>query len=142
MLMNKLCFNKPLLLSLITAFIFLQWSATHIHLSGEHQHDGDHHQHTATAHQHQFANHHTDNLDPATDVLSHSDTNKVIELEQVCTQFHGKLAAQLAFIQPASWDIFEPHVLSSSLVSSYEFDSYQIYHQYTSIRLRAPPVIS
>lgn len=140
--MRKLCFNKPLLFSLITAFLFLQWSATHIHLASEHEHDGGQHQHAVTAHQHQSASHHTDAIDVAGDTLSHSDNNKVVELEHVCTQFHGKLGEQNAVILSTAWNSFESQIASNCLVTPYQQDTYQTYHQYTSIRLRAPPVVS
>ena len=142
MLMRKLCFNKPLLFSVITAFLFLQWSATHIHLAGEHEHDGGQHQHAVTAHQHQLASHHTDAIDVAGDTLSHVDTSKVIELEHVCNQFHGNLGELFAVIPTAAWNSFESQIASNRLVTPYQQDTYQTYHQYTSIRLRAPPVIS
>lgn len=139
--MNKLCFNKTLLLTLITAFIFLQWSATHIHLSGEHQHNGDQHQHDVTAHQHQLENHHTDNIDLTADTLSHSDGNKVVELEQVCTQFHGKIAEDYVITPSAPYIAYQPSA-SATLFKPYRAESYQSYYQYSSIRLRAPPSFS
>lgn len=144
MLMRKLCFNKPLLFSLITAFLFLQWSATHIHLAGEHEHDGGQHQHTVTAHQHQLASYHADTIDVADDTLSHIDSNKVVELEleHVCNQYHGKLSEQFAVIPSGSWDSFERQISSKSIVTPYQQDIYQSYHQYTFIRLRAPPIVS
>lgn len=140
--MNKLCFNKPLLFSLITAFLFLQWSATHIHLAGEHEHNGDQHQHVVTIHQHQLANEHADTIDAATDTLSHADGKNVVEIEQVCTQFHGNLGEQFALIPSLSWNISGQYISSAKLFKPYKLDKYQTYHQYTSIRLRAPPVIS
>lgn len=140
--MNKLCFNKALLLTLITAFIFSQWSATHIHLSSEHQHDGNQHKHAVTAHQHTLDNHHTDNIDPITNTLSHSDSSKIIELEQICTQFHGKLGDHQVITAAGSWNISTQVSCSTTLVKSYQEESYQPYYQYSSIRLRAPPLFS
>ena len=138
MLMKKLSFNKPLLFSLITALFFLQWSATHIHLAGEHEHDSGQHQHEVTTHQHQLVSHHADVIDSIT--LSHADSHKVVELEHVCTQFHGKLGQLFAVFASNSWDVLERKVTSKSVVKSYQQNVYQTYHQYTSIRLRAPPV--
>jgi len=140
--MKKLCFNKTLLLTLITAFIFLQWSATHIHLSAEHQHDGDQHQHAATAHQHTLDNHHSDNIDPVIDSLSHSDSSKVVELEQVCTQFHGKIAKHYVITPSTSWNITNQPSASTTQFKPYQAETYQSYYQYSSIRLRAPPLFS
>lgn len=140
--MRKLCSNKSLLLSLITAFLFLQWSATHIHLAGEHAHDDGPHQHAVVAHQHQSTSHHADAIDIADDTFSHSNTSKVIELEHVCTQFHGNLGKLFAVIPFTEWNNFQNQAVSNSVVTPVQTDTYQNYHQYTSIRLRAPPVIS
>ena len=140
--MKKLSLNKPLLFSLITAFIFLQWSATHIHLAGEHEHNSGKHQHQVTAHQHQSVGHHADVIDVASTTLAHSDSHKVVELEHVCTQFHGKLGEHYVAIPFASWAVFERKILLTSAVTYYQQDVYQSYHQYTSIRLRAPPIVS
>ena len=137
MLMNKLSFNKPLLFSLITALIFLQWSATHIHLAVEHSSA----KHQVTAHQH-LASYHADVIDVASVTLSHIDNHKIVELEHVCTQFHGKLGELYAAVLSGSWSVLEHKILSKSAVTSYQQDVYQNYHQYTSIQLRAPPVVS
>lgn len=142
MLMRKLCFNKPLLFSFITAFLFLQWSATHIHLASEHEHDGSQHQHTVTAHQHQLVSHHTDAIDVAGDTLTHIDTNKVVEIEYICAKFHGNLGELFAVIPTTAWNSVEGQIAVNRIVKPYQRDVHQSYHQYTSIRLRAPPVIS
>ena len=142
MLMNKLSFNKSLLFSLIAAILFLQWSTTHIHLAGEHEHDSGQHQHEVTIHQHKLVSHHADVIDVASVTLSHADSHKVVELEHVCTQFHGKLGQLYTAVPSNSWDILEREISSKSDVTSYQQNVYQTYHQYSSIRLRAPPVSS
>lgn len=140
--MKKLSFNKPLLFSLITAFVFLQWSATHIHLAGEHEHNSGKHQHQVTVHQHQSVGHHADVIDVASTTLAHSDSHKVVDLDHVCTQFHGKLGDIYAAIPFSSWASFEQKILSKIAAIYYQQDVYQSYHQYTSVRLRAPPIVS
>ena len=140
MLMKKLSSNKLLLFSLITALLLLQWSATHIHLASEH--DSAHHQHEITTHQHHLVSHHTNVIDVASVTLSDADSHKIVELEHVCTQFHGKLGQLITVIASGSWDVLERNVSSKSLITSYQQNIYQTYHQYTSIRLRAPPLVS
>ena len=44
--------NYTLLFVLITAFLTMQWTATHIHLSQKHNHAGSHHQHKVENHGH------------------------------------------------------------------------------------------
>lgn len=41
-----------LLLSLVTAFLTVQWMPPHVHLSEQHKHDGIHHQHQTEIHAH------------------------------------------------------------------------------------------
>lgn len=140
--MRKRSIKNPVVFSLITALLFLQWSATHIHLAGEHEHHGEQHQHSVTAHQHQLSSHHEDVIDVADDTLSHIDNNKVVELEHVCTQCQASLAKLFAIIPATAWNSFEQQTFLKQSLTAYKPDSYQSYNQYTSIRLRAPPVIS
>ena len=140
--MKKLSFNKALLVSLITAFLFLQWSSTHIHLAGEHEHDSSQHQHQVTTHQHQLTSHHTDAIDIASNTLSHADNHKIVDLEYICTQFHGKQGKLFTVIPSTLWNVLERKISSKNVVTSYRQGNYQNYHQYTSIRLRAPPLAS
>ncbi|MDH5190568.1 MAG: hypothetical protein OEW89_04900 [Gammaproteobacteria bacterium] len=140
--MRKFCSNKSFMFSLITAFLFLQLSNTHIHLAGKHEHSDGQHQHAVTAHQHQLASYHEDVIDVAAETLSHADSNKVVELEHVCTKAQGKLGEQYAAITSSILRPVETIDSSGIVVLSSQLISYQSYHQYTSIRLRAPPVVS
>ena len=142
MLMRKHSFNNPLLYCLVAAFLSLQWSATHIHLAGEHEHDGGQHQHVVTAHQHQLASHHPDAIDVASDILSHDDSSKIVELEYICAKFHGSLSELFVVVPSTECHSFKNNISLHSFVALYQQDAYQNYHQYTSNRLRAPPVIS
>jgi len=140
--MRKLCFNKPLLSALIIAFLLLQWSATHFHLADSHEHDSHQHQHSLTTHQHQLSNHHADAIDMANHAFAHADNNKVVELDHVCNNNHGKIAKLFALAPSAAWKQFTLYYGYRTVAPIDQQDSYQTYHQYTSIRLRAPPVIS
>ena len=140
--MRRPCSNKSFLFSLITAFLFLQLSNTHIHLAGKHEHDDGQHQHAVTAHQHQLASHHEDVIDVAAETFSHADSNKVVELEHVCTKAHGKSGEQYAVMASPISRLVEAVYNSGIAVPPSQPISYQSYHQYTSIYLRAPPVVS
>ena len=140
--MNKRCHNKPLFYFLLLAFMALQWSATHIHLASEHEHGGEQHQHVATAHQHQSANYHADSIDVASNDFSHVDGNKVVDLEHDCTQPASKKLVQIAAIPSVSWQLFQTQNTSEVIQVPRKLDNYQSYHQYSAIRLRAPPVFS
>jgi len=140
--MSKFSFNKSLIVALITAIMFLQLSTQHIHLAGKHEHGNGEHQHVATVHQHQTESHHSDAIDIAEAAHSHTDSTKVVELDTVCTQCQSKQEEKLAvFFLPQL--IYLERVKSSQLiVSTNRQETYQSYHQYTSISLRAPPVNS
>jgi len=58
--MNKVRLNYIQLLFLITAFLTIQWTTSHIHLEQQHDHDGLKHQHQVETHSHQYIA--TDNL--------------------------------------------------------------------------------
>ena len=52
--MRAFKFNHALLFVLITAFLTMQWSTAHIHLSQQHNHTGSQHQHKVETHGHQL----------------------------------------------------------------------------------------
>lgn len=69
--------NRTLLLFLVTAFLTVQWTATHIHLAEHHDHDDSHHQHDLETHAHFLTDHQIDSVDSeaTTDFVS------VVELD-------------------------------------------------------------
>ncbi|MFC1750789.1 hypothetical protein ACFL2V_18515 [Pseudomonadota bacterium] len=132
--------NKALLLFVITAFISMQWSATHVHLAENHDHDGSHHQHDTQAHSHHLSSHHADVID-----ASHigADGN-VVELEQECSsplpgwkkQSEQSFALTSSnfpsFSSPQHKHLRRPEIGQSTLS----------YLSYATIRPRAPPHFS
>jgi len=52
--MKKTKLNYVQLLFLITAFLTIQWTSTHVHFSENHNHDGDLHKHQIETHSHQY----------------------------------------------------------------------------------------
>lgn len=140
--MKKRYYSKAWLFFLVTAVLSLQWSATHIHLAAQHAHGGDYHQHAPAVHQHATTGHHADAIDVAVDALSHVDGHKVVELDHDCAQLHLKKTFQLAAIPSASWRLFETTTLTETIPFPRKLDNYQTYPQYSTTRLRAPPVFS
>jgi len=122
---------------LITAFLTMQWSATHIHLAEHHDHDGSHHQHSIEAHAHQQADHHTDNIDS-----SHQNGDlSVVELDYEYNIPGGKIKTpttaiirvnllQITLFQPINTDL--PVIHNTKLN----------YLDRSTIFLRAPPQLS
>jgi hypothetical protein len=136
--MLKLRHNKALLLFLITVFLTVQWTATHIHLAEHHDHDGNHHQHNIQAHAHQASGHHADTIDS----VHATGDYKVVELDNDCTS-HGwkKIGDQQAVsILVAYQLVFVPKYPSIQL--SELGSNKQNYITYSTIRLRAPPQFS
>ena len=60
--------NHALLFVLITAFLTMQWTATHIHLSQKHNHSGSHHQHKVENHNHDLTNKYVIDIDSVHEV--------------------------------------------------------------------------
>ena len=52
--MTKVRLNYIQLLFLITAFLTIQWTTSHIHIAKQHNHDGLIHQHQVEAHEHHY----------------------------------------------------------------------------------------
>lgn len=52
--MKKTKLNYVQLLFLITAFLTIQWTSTHVHFSENHNHDGNIHKHQIETHTHQY----------------------------------------------------------------------------------------
>ena len=67
-----------LLFIAITAFITVQWSATHIHLASSHSHEQDYHQHPVEVHSHQSL----DSRPVTEDVAQKKHSSTAVELGQ------------------------------------------------------------
>jgi len=138
--MNITRSNKPLVIVLVTAILFLQWSAQHFHLTAEN--DVGQHQHIVTVHQHQAASHHVDNIDVADTTHSHADNSKIVELNHVCTECQSKQLDKFVVIL-SSKIIYSKYSQLFRIVAGNDGKNlHQSYLQYTSIGLRAPPLIS
>ena len=134
--MVKLRPNKALLFFLITVFLTVQWTATHIHLAEHHDHGGVHHQHNI--HAHAASSHHADILDS---IHAAGDYN-VVELGNDCTSSGWKkIGDQLAVsISIAHQLLFVPKSSNSPLAD--QDSNKQSYITYSTIMLRAPPQFS
>lgn len=66
----KFSSNYLLRLFLVTAFLTMQWTPAHVHLSEHHEHDGLHHQHQTETHAHNL-----DNQSIAIDVSNHQTSH-------------------------------------------------------------------
>lgn len=146
MLMIKTRYRQSFIFILITAFLSLQWSSAHIHLADEHEHSGEQHEHSVTAHDHQLVSHHRDvidsaNMDIAADSIAH-DNHKVIELEQLCTLYHGKNLDKSPILLSSIGTFFYQVYERKHSFTSVKTLSYNSYLETTSVRLRAPPYFS
>lgn len=87
--MLKQRINAALLLFLLTAFLAVQWTPAHAHLTAHHDHRGERHQHDAAAHAHRTVALHADAFDAAHVQL---DEAQVVALDHdaltsLCGQF-------------------------------------------------------
>ena len=130
--------NKIWLFFLVTAFLAVQWTATHIHLAEHHDHDGSHHLHNIQAHTHYTSDHSVDSIDSLHVVEDYS----VVDLDNDCAlPAFKKLADQsIVLISIAHQVLFS---LQDTRVKLFELDNNkQSYITYSTIRLRAPPQFS
>jgi len=140
--MREHSFNKSLVITLITAILFLQWSSQHIHLADEHEHHSGQHQHVVTVHQHQVSKHHADAIDVTDSTHSHADDSMVVDLNHVCTECQSKQDEKFVVISSSKITYCEDSRLFRVVTGNNRQHFYQSYLQYTSIGLRAPPLIS
>lgn len=138
-------YRQSFILLLITAFLSLQWSSSHIHLAAYHDHDGEHHQHNVTAHNHQLTKH-QDVIDSASDVhinelVSH-ESHTVVEIEQLCISVKVKYVDQLAVLPvllAADYRLYKNH---NDLIKFVTSASYNSYLDSSTVLSRAPPSFS
>ncbi len=126
---------------LITAFLLLQWSSSHIHLGHQHSHGDRQHEHALERHAHQVASHHLNAIDVAEN-NHHSGDNAVLELDYNCT---CSVAEQLT---KSSLPIFAFYIPDSHRSSAHpiylpdRIDSYQGYLELQPPGQRAPPQLA
>ena len=127
--------NKIFLLLLVTAFLTVQWSATHIHLAEHHDHDGSHHQHNIQAHAHYTTNHHTDSIETAHEIGEYN----VVEFDNDCVLSVCKKSGNQSLVSFSTVYQFLYAPQSTSLQLPELESNKQCYIAYSTIRLRAPP---
>ncbi|MDH5387946.1 MAG: hypothetical protein OEY06_05820 [Gammaproteobacteria bacterium] len=129
--------NYSLLFVLITAFLSMQWSATHIHLSEHHDHDNSQHQHNVATHAHLLANHHADSIDS----IQHADNSNVVELDQQCsTATVKKITPSIAIIASTRLQLFLSQPVSFELGG--HLNNKPGYLDHSTVKPRAPPLFS
>ena len=136
-LMLKLRINHTFIFALISAFLVMQWSGAHIHLSENHDHDGEQHQHEIDKHAHTSVIQHVDvdNLDQNDSVLT------VVDVDNECNSSIAKAKVQkIVFITPQSQPLFQTKLVSLEHSSINYFKNGLL--ERTSINPRAPPYLS
>ena len=120
---------------LITIFISVQWTATHVHLAKHHDHDGSSlHQHNIQVHAHHVSSHHADAIDFAPAMGDY----KVVELDNDGIPGGKKTDNQQAV---TAYHLLFVIKSSRTFLPEQERNS-QKYITYSTIRLRAPPQFS
>ncbi len=132
--MTKVRLNYVQLLFVISAFLTIQWTTSHIHIAQQHDHDGLIHQHQKESHAHQYIA--SDNLSFQTNHLN------VIEFDSEFNLQNNK--QQQSPSSDIALQVFS--TLSSILLLTVEIPIFintkQGYSLYSSISPRAPPINS
>lgn len=135
--MMNIRLSRTALLALIIAFISVQWSTTHIHLT-EHLHHEGHHHLDAKVHSHQSIDNHT----VAADLSHQANALKTIDLDH---EFNAKKIDKLE--KPSTLALLQTipdltFILVDVTKLPTNTDTRLRYHYLSSIRPRAPPAFS
>ena len=129
--------NKTFLFFLVTAFLTVQWTATHIHLAEHHNHDDNHHQHDLEAHAHFVTDHQTDIIDSE----EKTDHFNIIELDHKSSlPIAKKITPTIAVI--ASVDLQFPSFQLVSFKLPVFVDDKPGHFDRSTVSPRAPPQAS
>ncbi len=129
--------NKTLLLFLVTAFLTVQWTATHIHLAEHHNHDDNHHQHDLEAHAHFQTDHQIDSIDSE----EKANDSNVVELDHKCSlPIAKKITPTIAVITSVNLQFPSLQLVSFKLPGFVDHKSSYFYR--STVSPRAPPQIS
>jgi hypothetical protein len=134
--------NNVLLFVLITAFLAIEWTASHIHLSQKHNHSGSHHQHKVENHKHDLT--HKYAIDYAVDIdgsheLSH--TNIVDIDHQYTLSKSEKQKFTSLTLAPPSILLQQPFIPTSVKIPVNVNTKLSYFDRYT-VNPRAPPKTS
>lgn len=147
-ILKTIRYHKSFLAILITAFLALQWSSTHIHLAAQHDHDGAEHRHEVLSHQHQGVSHHADALDVAENVdvgLGHNDhlgSQGVVELNHDCTTCSSQVIAKLVSLFSPGLPTYAESGTMVDRPGFYTFDLPRTALVFRRPAVRAPPVFT
>ena len=129
--------NKSMLLFLVTAFLTVQWTASHIHLAEDHIHDDDHHQHNLEAHAHFLTDHQTASIDSD----EKADDSNVVEIDhEGCLPIAKKITSSIAVIASVNLQLPSFQLVSFKLPVFVDDKSGYFYR--STVSPRAPPRIS
>ena len=133
----KLRLNQTLIFALITAFITLQWTVTHIHLAEQHHHNGDHHHHQIETHAHQLNSHHADSIDSSHQMSNHT----IVELDHEPNLPGSKI--KTAFAAAITYYLPQPAPLEPVTTPLPVILNTKLSHlDRSTVNLRAPPPLS
>ena len=134
--------NNVLLFVLITAFIAMQWTATHIHLSQQHNHSGSHHQHKVKNHNHDLTHKYV--IDSAVNIdesheVSHAN---VVDIDHKYTfsKSEKQKFTSLA-VAPPSY-LLQQFFLPTSVKIPVNLNTKLSYFDRSTVSPRAPPKTS
>ena len=132
--MNKTKLNYVKLLFIITAFLTIQWSTTHIHFSENQNHDGKIHKHQIETHSHEYIS-----INDSATQLNHSN---IIELDTEYTlQNRKKQKDSTLDIAVLTFNLNQSIPLVKTQVPIF-INTKQRYSLYSSSNPRAPPLNS
>lgn len=134
--------NKVLLFVLITAFLAMQWTASHIHLSQQHKHSGSHHQHKVENHNHNLTHKYVIDSAVNSDELHEISHDNFVDIDHKYTlsKSEKKKFSSLSIIPPSY--IPPQFFLPSSVKIPVHLNTKLSYFDRSKVSPRAPPKTS
>ena len=129
--------NRLLDLFLVTAFLSMQWTPVHLHLSEQHDHDGSHHQHQVETHAHNLTEQAI-----AADFSHQTSHANIIVLAQECSFTRHEKQDNLATALVAEATSISQPFLPVSIALPEITTTKSSYFDISTTHPRAPPLVS
>lgn len=132
--------NNVLLFVLVTAFLTMQWTATHIHLSQKHNHSGSHHQHKVENHNHDLTDKYV--IDYAIDESHEVSHANVVNIDHKYTLSKSEKQKYTSLaVAPPSYQLPQTF-LPTSVKIPVNLNTKLSYFDRSTVNPRAPPKTS
>ena len=134
--------NHALLFVLITAFLTMQWTTAHIHLSQNHSHTGSQHHHKVETHGHQLTDQYVIDYDVDSDVSHEVSHANIVDIDHKCTLSKSEKQKYFALVvAPPPYQLLQSFIPISVKIPV-NLNTKLSYFDHSTVSPRAPPKTS